>query len=309
MASRVMPKSTEHYVLLLLGPSEAGKSTAGNFILGKSLFPTADDLLSVTGQTKQHKIDYNGVSLRLIDTVGLDDSQKTSVEVVRDLTTAVLMASEYGGVASLLICVDLLASFSGNFKTVLEDLERMKNFWPHAILLLTNSGKYGNTDSEREAKYQEVMSSPQCPAELRWVVDNVGDRRVFIEHDDLELGDVRKRKIDSIVSVVRFIQAERGVYTNPMIQAAKQYWEEYKIWARQPPSPFNPSMEELALRILRYVRELPGDCKRFSQIYAGIEEWQRRQGVLFAQTLPGRAYSMWTNEVPGFGGSRRSFKN
>ena len=122
-----------NYVLLLLGPPRAGKSTVGNIIAGETVFSIGGPG-PMTIQTKQHT--YNdGLSHLLIDTVGLGEERKSPDDVLVELTTAVLMSADAGGIHAFLICVDLQSLSSSQKLRELDDLEAMKNFSPYVILL------------------------------------------------------------------------------------------------------------------------------------------------------------------------------
>ena len=90
MVAQSLPKpEIEKKVLLLLGFSGAGKSTAGNFIAGEEHFSIRGS--SLTEQTTMHKFEYDGTKVHLIDTVGYDEMSKSGKEVMKELTAAVLM--------------------------------------------------------------------------------------------------------------------------------------------------------------------------------------------------------------------------
>ena len=293
MASRFIGPELKEYVLFFLGASEAGKSTAGNFIAGKEVFPTGLGPRPLTRQPIQHTVTFNRTVLRLIDSVGLDDYKISPDEVLRELTRALLVAAEAGGVHAFLICVNVETLFSSSVKSALEDLEKMKNFWPHAIVLFTNAGKWGDTDSERDRIFNGICKHPSCPDKIRWLMQRTRSRKVFVEYDDLYLEGRRERTVDAIVYLVKILATEEGFYTNSMIEAARQYWEEYKF-AERP---------KIAGRIVSALGKVTVAVNQFSLICRGIKESRKRQkryihrpvgrggSVCSARQLPGSALS------------------
>ena len=93
MASASSKPEFEEKVLLLLGLSGAGKSTVGNFIAGEKMFPIRGNPFAKQ-MTLQHKFNYDGTKVHLIDTVGFSEVSRSDKEVLTELTTAVLMAAE-----------------------------------------------------------------------------------------------------------------------------------------------------------------------------------------------------------------------
>ena len=95
----------EEKVLLLLGPSGAGKRMAANYLACKVLFPIRDSPVDLTDETtRQHKFQYGATKVHLIDTVGFNETSRSDRKVQTELTTAVLMAADAGGIHQFLKC-------------------------------------------------------------------------------------------------------------------------------------------------------------------------------------------------------------
>ena len=295
MASRPSRSELKEYVVLVLGSSTSGKNKAGKFIAGEESFPTRDSMSTMRRQTVQRKVNCNGAVLSMIDTVGLDDTEKSPEKVLQELTTAVLMAADAGGVHAFLLCVNLGTAISDTFVTTLQELEKMKDFWPHSILLFTNVGDPGDTDEERREKFEEILDSPNCPfPEVhRWLLEKVGYPKILLEYvyDDLYLtNEVRKTKVHAILPLIEHIGYKQGVYTNAMIDEAKQYYEEIKLdIVKMKTQAYLGDYSNLALRIVRVIREQKRASIRnlFSQIYYGIQK--SRANRQSAPLLPTRS--------------------
>ena len=88
--------------------------------------------------------------MHLIDTVSFNETTRSDKEVVTELTTAVLMAADAGGIHQFLICVDVksksLPVFSIDVLNALDDLNKMRTIWTYGTLLFTHAGKCGETE-------------------------------------------------------------------------------------------------------------------------------------------------------------------
>ena len=140
MASRAVGDELKELVFLLLGPSGGDKSTAGNFLAGEALFPIRGT--PSAEETTQCNFKYKDMNVRLIDTVGFNEMTRSDREVQIELTTAVLMAADAGGVHQFLICVNVasynpLPILSADVVSALHDVDRMRTIWPDVMLLIT----------------------------------------------------------------------------------------------------------------------------------------------------------------------------
>ena len=273
--SKAIESKLPDYVLLLLGPPRAGKSTVGNIIAGETVF-SIEGHGPMTLQTKQHT--YNdGEYHLLIDTVGLGEESKSQDDVLLELTTAVLMAADAGGIHAFLICVNFQSLSSIHTLTELDDLEEMKNFWPHAILVFTNSGVYSCLKIAKQRQEAIHYILRDGPPSLESLKEKVEDRIVFLESSHIIFGgdydEDRLEKIWEIMNLVKIIVNRQGVYNNSMMQEAKVCWNSYKLkvqkMGKQAPAPHQPSYEEVAAEI---VRVPSGGSRPFYRIWHGIRE-------------------------------------
>ena len=142
-----------------------------------------------------------------------------------------LIASDSGGIHVFLICVDVNSISSDSDLSMLDDLEAMKNFWPHAIVLFTNAGRCSSakTDKEREQAFNDLVPTLCFPHMLQLLKDKVEDRIVFLNYNYMVSKDERFLKNCEIMKWVTFIVERQGVYNNSMTEEAKLLWEDYKL--------------------------------------------------------------------------------
>ena len=284
MASKEIGPLLSERVLLLLGLSGSGKSMVGNIIAGQQVFPIRSDSL-MTQQTKQYIFmsERNLAYFRVIDTVGLDERQLSEDAFLRELTTAVLIASDDGGIHVFLICVDVNSISSDSDLSMLDDLEAMKNFWPHAMILFTNAGRCSRakTDKERDQAFNDLLPTLYFPHMLQSLKDKVEDRIVFLDYNYLFTKDDSFQKNCEIMKWVTVIVERQGVYNNSMTEEAKLLWEDYKLKVqeneKQVPDIRQPSYKELAKEIVTVQLPLQSCIyiSPFLQILHGIEETRR----------------------------------
>ena len=263
---------------------------------GKELFPITSGL--PTEQTIQRKFQYQQLNLHVIETVGLDEMRRSREEVLTELTTAVLMAADAGGVNAFLICVNLGSEpmFSYDVATALEDLEAMKTIWSRAILLFMNAKVNGESVEQRTAAVNELIRSPRCPGTLRWLLDKVGELKVLFEYDDVD----HQTDVDSIMTWTEAFKLTQGIYTNPMMQEAKGHWEEYKLdiqkMGKNVPDKRTPyaSYRELASWITENSWKVASRTRPFSQIFSGIQESRRKRQEAITATPPSHGSDFFT---------------
>ena len=286
MASRTVGDELKEPVFLLLGPSGASKSTTGNFLAGEALFSTRGN--PSAEQTTQCSFKYNDTNVRLIDTVGFNEMTRSDVEVQIELTTAVLMAADAGGVHQFVICVDLrshnpLPILNDDVVHALCDLNDMRTIWPHVILLIANAAQSAYIHILPTAEVHFIGT--RCPEELLWLLRTVADEKLlYVEYAALPTySGTREGCLSHIIDLATISVRQHGVYINAMMQEAKQCWEEYKLEVEEKEKhesdPHLPSYAELAKRIIGDSIDImpPGRPRPFSLIYRSIHNYRLRR--------------------------------
>jgi hypothetical protein len=284
MASSATTQETEELILLLLEPSQAGKTTAANFIAGYELFPVKEE----QSTTQMTKVVQKDTTLRLIRSIGLDVTTKSKEEVLVHLCKAILTASDAGGVHAFLICINLQSTplVGTDVVNALTDLGQFNPIWSHFMLLFMNAGILTETGVNRTGDFDKFTSSLRCPPELKWLIDSVGQPILLLESQDiwneaenLSLGGCANIDGMIIVDWVKTFASRQGVYTNPKFEEARECWEEYKVYCQEKKKYIRdclePSYEELAIEIVQKSGGILLGNLPFSHILRGIKEIRR----------------------------------
>eukprot|EP00118_Oscarella_pearsei_P005734 m.26352 g.26352 ORF g.26352 m.26352 type:complete len:103 (+) comp29262_c0_seq1:417-725(+) len=89
---------------------------------------------------------HNRTKFHIIDTVGFDDTNERPQEVIEEMLKAVTMAKN--GVDALLIVINTTARLNGSVKMALEEIQKLKNFWGHALVVFNKASIWGDTEEE-----------------------------------------------------------------------------------------------------------------------------------------------------------------
>ncbi|XP_076585149.1 uncharacterized protein LOC143319810 [Chaetodon auriga] len=205
--------------LVLLGRSGAGKSTAGNIILGQEEFESRpDSLIAITQECEKKKALVEGRRVAVVDTPDWFNSEKTPDEVRAQISSCVALSSP--GPHAFLLCVPL----DQPAKTELQALSALESvFGPeavqkHTLVLFTyadqlmESGKAGNDSVEAYIAGQR--------GDLLKLVEKCGDRFHVMENRG---GWRKSRNVAELLQKVEQTVEEAGgqCYSCPAFQEAE----------------------------------------------------------------------------------------
>ncbi|KAI3353298.1 hypothetical protein L3Q82_019837 [Scortum barcoo] len=205
--------------LVLLGRSGAGKSAAGNGILGREEFESSpESLTAITQKCEKKKALVEGRQVAVVDTPDWFNSEQTPDEVQAQISSCVALSSP--GPHAFLLCVPL----DQPSKTELQALRTVEAvFGPeavqkHTLVLFTyadrlrESGKMGNSSVEAYIASQR--------GDLLKLVEKCGDR--FHVMKTRGSGRERRNVADLLEKVEQTVKEAGGqCYSSPAFQEAE----------------------------------------------------------------------------------------
>ena len=221
---------TDHnYAIMVIGVTGSGKSTACNFFCGQNVFNTKGGAVSVTTKSEAHSCYILDKKVLLIDTPGFSDAYESDEQRMTDLGKALYYAQE--GVHAIVICFNGTARFDIATESVVNALEQLGTFWPHAFILYTHADDMGNNESEQKEQIYQWLNNPRCPDRLKWLLENVHYRFVTVE-SRMRRGDnaYRQQKCREFLGMVEHVYHENHcqLYTNKLFKWAKEKYDQAK---------------------------------------------------------------------------------
>ncbi|XP_077576023.1 uncharacterized protein LOC144198729 [Stigmatopora nigra] len=200
--------------LVLLGRSGAGKSAAGNVILGRNEFESRpDSLVAITQECDKKKAVVAGRRVAVLDTPDWFHSERTPDEVRSQISSCVALSSP--GPHAFLLCVpvDQPAKVELQALASLEAVFGSDVVKKHTVVLFTHADllrKNGNYSSV------EAYIADQR-GDLLKLVEKCGDRYHVLERD------VHGRNVGELLEKVEQIAHEAGgqCYSSPAFQEAE----------------------------------------------------------------------------------------
>ena len=237
--------SEKDLVWVEIGVTGVGKSTLGNFLLGKNAFKVGGALVSVTEIAQVDCSAMDGQRFCIVDTPGFGDThrmgtQNTEAEnlsneathLIVELSKTMLMA-QYNIHAFLVV---VRADSRGLFTTTkpLDLLDILGNYWNHSILVFTHEKEFDKTNEKKQYdKFEEMLSSPSCPDVWKTLIEKVSRRYVIVEPEDWKDDKgYRKRRVREFKKHSDAIVAANGPYNDTLHSLVREYIETAKLKLR-----------------------------------------------------------------------------
>ena len=119
--------------ILVIGPTGSGKSTLVNNLMGDTVARVREGASSATSQVEKYEGKYEGVKIRVFDTVGFGDTEgRSNQSIIKEIADA-------NKFDLVLICVRMDSRASGDVKNMFSMLgkELNKEMWKRSVIVLT----------------------------------------------------------------------------------------------------------------------------------------------------------------------------
>ena len=234
------------YSVMVIGVTGSGKSTACNFFLNKKVFNTKGGAVSVTIKSDAHSGIVLGKKIMFIDTPGFSDAYESEEQRMADLGRALYFAQ--AGVHAIAICFNGTARFDLATEGVVNALDQLGTFWPHAFVLYSHADDMGSTESEQKQQIHQWLNNPRCPDRLKWLLEKVQYRFMTVE-SRMRGGDhaYHEQKCKELIDFVEHVYASnnRQLYTNKLFKWAKQKYDQARREKRRQEEELKKCQESL----------------------------------------------------------------
>ncbi|XP_034716033.1 uncharacterized protein LOC117936762 [Etheostoma cragini] len=218
-SSSISVSSSPELRLVLLGRSGAGKSAAGNIILGREEFESRpDSLTAITQECEKKKALVDGRRVAVVDTPDWFCSEKTPDEVRAQISSCVALSSP--GPHAFLLCVPLDQPAKTELQAlrVLEAVFGPEAVQRHTLLLFTYADKLKKSGKAGNCSVEEYIAGQR--GDLVKLVEKCSDRFHVME---MEGGGRDRRNVAQLLEKVEQTVKEGGgqCYSHPAFQEAE----------------------------------------------------------------------------------------
>ena len=215
---------------MITGITGAGKSSACNFLLGEKKFKVGLGLKAVTSKSGSHSSVVNGRKLNIIDTPGFCEDSKDDAENMQELSKAIILAKD--GVHAVALVVNASHRFTSSQVQLLKELELLEDLWPYMFIIFSGAKGYGETDEEQRKSINEIYEDPDCPKDLKKLLDKIDKQFMMIESTETNQ-DYRDNKRKEFFKMVdRIYNRNKRLYSNKLFKRALEVYQEQKDKAK-----------------------------------------------------------------------------
>ena len=170
------------YKVMLVGKTGAGKSSFGNFVLGRESFVTSSGLEVVTAKAAADSVMVEGHELYVVDTPGFGDPASSEDEHdlgIEEMVRGLQLAVEDGdpGIDMIVYVISASDRFTKEQHTAIEVI-KSGDIWSYVLVVFTNADKIRSLD-KRQYILDLLSKGDKCPKALKQMMDEV-ERRFMI---------------------------------------------------------------------------------------------------------------------------------
>ena len=170
-----------------------------------------------------------GKRVLFVDTPGFSDAYESEEQRMTDLGRALYFAQ--AGLHAVVICFSGMARFNLATEGVVNALDQLGTFWPHAFVLYTHADDMGSTESEQKQQIYQWINNPRCPERLKWLLQQVQYRFMTVEsrmrgNNQMYHQQKCKEFLDLVEQV--YTLNNQHLYTNKLFKWAKEKYDQVR---------------------------------------------------------------------------------
>lgn len=191
--------------LIVMGETGNGKSSLGNFILGKQAFPVSDKSTTETKITKGHHGINKNKDIFVIDTPGLCDTRNEDRE---HLIQMVDYIKKHHSLQAIIITLNIhqprLSSYICSLIKLICNIFPSSNIWEHVALVFTKCYYY--LPSEIKQKQMKTVKEEIIPKFLEIIKETNGNNSInsfptfFIDSDFVKRDPSSIEEVDRLIA-------------------------------------------------------------------------------------------------------------
>lgn len=268
--------------VLFMGSTGSGRSTLGNFIVGKDVFkvPKRAQLISQQQDSISATCFHHGREVQVIDTPGFCNRRlKKRDDLVHVIGQALLLTRD--GAHAICICVNLSCRFSDTDLLALQQIEQLGNMWRYAMVVFMNSSVLGDTAGEQEQALRSLLGDPrQCPERLSDLLRNVNGRYVVLEGSYTENTVYRDQKLTELLDMTDmiFTNNKQCTYNSELFETAKENYDDASAQLRSTTKEqYETALKQMTQESADRERQFIAETERLRQEMAAKDQEYRRK--------------------------------